>query len=58
MAAIRARQGRPVGGPDEVGRLGVLYCALMALLSWSIQPDEARRARLAEYVTAAARLDR
>ena len=58
MAAIRAQQGRPVGGPDEVGRLGVLYCAWMALLSWSIQPDEAGRARLAGYVTAAARLDR
>jgi hypothetical protein len=58
MAAIRSQQGRPVGGPDEVGRLGVLYCAWMALLSWSIRPEEAGRARLAEYVTAAARLDR
>ena len=58
MAAIRSRQGRPTGGPDEVGRLGALYCGWMALLSWSIQPDEARRARLAGYVTAAARLDR
>jgi hypothetical protein len=58
MAAIRAGQGRPVCGPGEVGRLGVLYCGWMALLSWSVQPDEARRARLAGYVTAAARLDR
>jgi hypothetical protein len=58
MAAIRSQQGRPTGGPDEVGRLGVLYCAWMALLSWSIRRDEARRARLAEYVTAAARIDR
>jgi hypothetical protein len=58
MAEIRAQQGRPTGGPGEVGRLGVLYCAWMALLSWSIQPDEARRPRLAGYVTAAARLDR
>ena len=58
MAAIRSRQGRPVGGPGEVGRLGVLFCAWMALLSWSIQADEAKRARLAEYVTAAAKLDR
>jgi hypothetical protein len=58
MAAIRARQGRPAGAPDEVGRLGILYCGWMALLSWSIQPDEARRARLAGYVTAAASLDR
>jgi hypothetical protein len=58
MAAIRSQHGRPAGGPDEVGRLGVLYCAWMALLSWSIRPDEAGRARLAEYVTAAARLDR
>ena len=58
MAAIRAGQGRPTCGPGEVGRLGVLYCGWMALLSWSVQPDEARRARLAGYVTAAARLDR
>jgi hypothetical protein len=58
MAAIRSQQGRPTGGPDEVGRLAALFCAWMALLTWSIQPDEARRARLAEYVTAAARLDR
>ena len=58
MAAIRSQQGRPTCGPDEVGRLGALFCAWMALLTWSIQPDEARRARLAEYVTAAARLDR
>ena len=58
MAAIRSRQGRPTCGPAEAGRLGILYCAWMALLSWSIQPDEARRARLAQYVTAAARLDR
>jgi hypothetical protein len=58
MAAIRAVQGRPTCGPGEVGRLGVLYCGWMALLSWSVQPDEARRARLAGYVTAAARLDR
>ena len=58
MAAIRSGQGRPAGGPDEVGRLGALYRGWMALLSWSIQPDEAKRARLAEYVTAAARLDR
>jgi hypothetical protein len=58
MAAIRSQQRRPTGGPEEVGRLGVLYCAWMALLSWSIRRDEARRARLAEYVTAAARIDR
>jgi hypothetical protein len=58
MAAIRAGQGRPTCGPGEVGRLGALYCGWMALLWWSVQPDEARRARLAEYVTAAARLDR
>lgn len=58
MAAIRARQSRPVGGPDETARLGVLYCAWMALLSWSIQPDQAKRARLAAYVTAAAKLGR
>jgi hypothetical protein len=58
MAAIRAGQGRPTCGPGKVGRLGVLYCGWMALLWWSVQPDEARRARLAEYVTAAARLDR
>ncbi|HZZ54256.1 MAG TPA: hypothetical protein VFE26_08230 [Trebonia sp.] len=58
MAAIRAEQGRPTGGPGEVARLGVLYCGWMALLSWSIQPGEASRARLAGYVTAAARLDR
>lgn len=58
MAAIRAGQGRPTCGPDEAGRLGALFCAWMALLSWSIHPDEVRRARLAEYVTAAAGLDR
>jgi hypothetical protein len=62
MSAIRAAQGRPTGGPDEVGRLAVLYCGWMALLSWSVRPpggpDEPRRARLAAYVTAAARLDR
>jgi hypothetical protein len=58
MAAIRAGQGRPTCGPGDVGRLGVLYYGWMALLSWSVQPDKARRARLAGYVTAAARLDR
>lgn len=62
MAAIRAAQGRPTGGPDEVGRLAALYCGWMALLSWSVRPpgtpDESRRARLAAYVRAAARLDR
>jgi hypothetical protein len=62
MAAIRTADGRPVCGPGEVDRLAALYCGWMALLWWGIQPqlrsDAARRARLTDYVTSAARLDR
>jgi hypothetical protein len=62
MAAIRAAQGRPAGGPDEVARLADLYCGWMALLSWSVrppgEPDDAKRTRLTECVMAAATLDR
>jgi hypothetical protein len=62
MAAIRAAQSRPTCGPDETDRLATLYCAWMALLFWGIaardSPDAPDRARLTDYVTAAARLDR
>jgi hypothetical protein len=60
MAAIRKAQGRPAGTDQETGRLGTLYCAWMALLSWGILPhlrsDAGRRARLTDYVRAAAQL--
>lgn len=62
MAAIRAAQHRPTPDPEQTDRLATLYCAWMALLSWGILPhlraDAGRRARLANYVTAAARLTR
>jgi hypothetical protein len=62
MAAIRAAQHRPTPAAQETDRLGRVYCAWMALLSWGILPhlraDDARRERLTNYVTAAARLDR
>lgn len=62
MAAIRAAENRPACEPGEVDRLAAVYCGWMALLMWGIQPqlraDSARRARLTDYVTSAARLDR
>ena len=61
MAAIRAAQHRPTCTTAETDRLATLYCAWMALLSWGILPhlkaDAARRERLTNYVTAAARLE-
>jgi hypothetical protein len=62
MAAIRRVQGRAVCERDEVDRLSVLFCGWLALAFWSMlldwHADAAQRARLAQYVSAAAHLDR
>ena len=62
MAAIRRVQGRAVCERDEVDRLSVLFCGWLALAFWSMlldwHADPAQRARLAQYVSAAAHLDR
>ena len=62
MAAIRRAQGRAVSEPDEVDRLSALFCGWLALAFWAMlldwHADPAQRARLAQYVSAAAHLDR
>jgi hypothetical protein len=62
MAAIRRVQGRAVCEPDEVDRLSTLFCGWLALAFWSMlqdwHADPAQRARLAQYVSAAAHLAR
>jgi hypothetical protein len=62
MAAIRRAQGRPVCEPDEVERLSTVFCGWLALAFWSMlldwHADPAQRARLAQYVSAVAHLDR
>jgi len=62
MAAIRRAQGRAVCEPDEVDRLSTLFCGWLALAFWSMlldwHADPAQRTRLAQYVSAAAYLER
>jgi hypothetical protein len=62
MATIRRAQRRVVCEPDEVDRLSTLFCGWLALAFWSMlvdwHADPAQRARLAQYVSAAAHLDR
>jgi hypothetical protein len=62
MAAIRRAQGRAVCGPDEIDRLSTLFCGWLALAFWSMlldwHADPAQRARMVQYVSAAAHLGR
>jgi hypothetical protein len=62
MAAIRRAQRRTVCEPDEGDRLSTLFCGWLALAFWSMlldwHADPAQRVRLAQYVSAAAHLDR
>jgi len=62
MAAIRRAQGRATCEPDKVDRPSALFCGWLALAFWSMLPhwhsDPAQRARLAQYVSVTAHLDR